>query len=76
MCDVLSYGVTVLTHCLRKHFLPTRVLLLVQATAPLPVGETPNTNLLIFGSPSQRLQKSQQLIRLAAATLGVPLTSA
>ncbi|KAF3027577.1 hypothetical protein E8E12_000042, partial [Didymella heteroderae] len=31
----------------------------------------PNTNLLIFGSPSQRLQKSQQLIRLAAATLGL-----
>ena len=40
------------------------------------VAIAPNTNLLIFGSPSQRLQKSQQLIRLAAATLGVPLTSA
>jgi hypothetical protein len=37
---------------------------------------TPNTNLLIFGFPSQKPQKSQQPTRLTVATLGVPLASA
>ena len=37
--DVLSYGITVLTHYLRKHFLPARVLLPFQNYSSLPVGE-------------------------------------
>jgi len=37
---------------------------------------TPNTNLLIFGFPSQRPQEYQQSIRLTVATLGVSLASA
>ena len=41
-----------------------------------PFDPAPNTKLSIFGLPSQSPQKSQQLIRLAAATLGVPLASA
>ena len=37
---MVSYGIIVLTHYLRKHFFPLRVLLLFQAIALPPVGET------------------------------------
>jgi hypothetical protein len=47
-----------------------------EATGLSPLNPSPNTNQLIFRFPSQRPQKSQQLIRLAAAPLRFPLTSA
>jgi len=47
-----------------------------EATGIAPLQPTPNTNLLIFGFPSQRPQEYQQSIRLTVATLGVSLASA
>jgi hypothetical protein len=56
----------------------TQVLILrpFETTGIAPLQPPPNTNLLIFGFPSQRPQKYQQSIRLTAATLGVSLASA
>jgi hypothetical protein len=47
-----------------------------EATGIAPLQPTPNTNLLIFGFPSQRPQEYQQSIRLTVVTLGVSLASA
>jgi hypothetical protein len=57
-------------------FKKATILKAFEATGLSPLNPAPNTNLLIFRFPSQRPQKSQQLIRLAAANLGVPPGSA